>query len=100
MTDQAEEKTPGSWRLDEAHCSGCGRMVDGATNAPSDEEVRGPEPGDITGCVYCYAVSQYVTGEGDELQLTAYDTSQMPLKERKELQRLRLFLANGPDIGD
>ena len=93
MTDEIEKETPGSWHLNEAHCSGCGKMVDGASKAMGDEE-DGPGPGDITVCVYCYAVSQYVAGDGEELQLTAFDTSQMPLEERKELQKLRLFLAS------
>jgi hypothetical protein len=86
-----------SWRLNEAHCSGCGKMVDGASKAMGDEE-GGPGPGDITVCVYCYAVNQYVAGEGKNLQLSAFDTSQMPLEDRKELQRLRLFLANRTDF--
>jgi hypothetical protein len=70
-------------------------MVDGATKAMGDES-GGPEPGALSICIYCYAVNQYVAGEGKELQLQAFDTSTLPLEERKEIQKLRLFLANQP----
>ena len=96
MTDRPPDLGK-SWRLNEAHCSGCGKMVDGASKAMGDES-GGPTPGDITVCVYCYAVSQYVAGDDDALQLTAFDTSEMPLEDRKELQKLRLFLANRTDF--
>ena len=86
-----------SWRLNEAHCSECGKMVDGATKAMGDEE-GAPEPGALSICMYCYAVNQYVAGEENELKLVAFDTSTLPLEERKEIQRLRLFLANHPSL--
>jgi len=72
-------------------------MVDGATKAMGDEE-GAPEPGALSICMYCYAVNQYVAGEENELKLVAFDTSTLPLEERKEIQRLRLFVANHPSL--
>jgi len=71
-------------------------MVNGASKAMG--EGGAPGPGDLTVCVYCYAVNEYVAGEEKELQLVAFDTSTLPLEERKELQKLRLFLANHPSF--
>lgn len=92
MTDIPEDAGE-SWHLNKTNCPECGKMVDGASKAMGDE--GGPEPGALAICAYCYAVNQYVAGEAEgELQLAAFDTSTLPLDERKELQRLRLWLAN------
>lgn len=47
-------------RLDESHCTRCGKKLDGASG-----QGRGPEPGDFTLCIECGAVNVF----DDELRL-------------------------------
>jgi hypothetical protein len=44
-------------------CLHCGRILDGATNAP--DQTGAPEPGALSVCVYCSAVTIF----GDDLRL-------------------------------
>jgi hypothetical protein len=82
-----------TWRLNHAKCPECGDKLDAASKAMG--EGGGPTPGCLAICAHCYTVNQYVEGkqEGD-LELAPFDTSTLDLDERKEIQRLRLYLAN------
>lgn len=92
MTDPPEDFAK-AWHLNKAHCPECGKMLDGATKAMGGE--GGPEPGALSICAYCYAVNQFVAGELEgDLELAPFDTSTLDLENRKELQRMRLMLAN------
>lgn len=80
------------WRTNEISCPECGDKLDAATGATEGE--GGPVPGSLSICGHCYAVNQYAAGEKEgELTLVAFDTSTLPLEERKELQKLRMKLA-------
>ena len=88
-----EETNPGVWRLNGCHCPECDGYLDAASQATDGE--GGPEPGALGICAHCFAVNQYVEGEKEgELVLAPFDTSTLPLEQRKELQLMRLWLAN------
>lgn len=89
----AQETEPGVWRLNGCHCPECDGYLDAATD-PAEAE-GGPEPGALGICAHCYTVNQYVEGEKEgELVLAPFDTSTLPLEQRKELQKMRLLLAH------
>jgi hypothetical protein len=62
---------PKPYRLAEARCLECGKLVDAATSiAEAGEEKRPPEEGDIVVCFRCGHVMIYADGEGTLRQPT------------------------------
>lgn len=89
-----------SWKLDTApHCPECKTQLNGVTKAMG-EEAGGPTPGSFSICMYCYAVNEFADDGDGGLSLIPGDLSKIDLEERKELQQLRLWLANQPGTGE
>ena len=65
---------PEQYRVNEMHCPSCSALLDGVMTVSGQGK---PNPFDVTVCIYCAAMLEFIFGEGDNLNLRQLTPSKL-----------------------